>query len=181
METPEYEAWFALYVKPKHEKCVSTLLRAKGYETLLPLYAKKTKSRISELPLFPGYVFCRFDLTNRLPVVSVPGVFSIVGQRGKPVPVANSEIDGLQRVVRHKLVCEALPAIPSGTAVTVCCGPMEGIRGIVIKHKNMTRVIINITLLQRAIAVDVDRASLEVDPGAMTAREAACLSAVSPW
>jgi transcription antitermination factor NusG len=149
--------WFVLYVKPRHEKNVSALLRGKGYDEFLPLYARRTKSRSSELPLFPGYVFCRFDPENRLPILTVPGVFSIIAFACKPVPVKPDEIEALQRAVRYGLPREPWPALPSGTTVTVSRGPMQGVRGVVLKNKNSTRVILSVTLLQRAVAVEVER------------------------
>jgi len=153
--------WYVLYVKPRHEKCIAAILKGKGYEELLPLYARRTRSRISELPLFPGYVFCRFDPSYRLPVLTVPGVFSIVGSASNPTPVQETEIEALQRVIHHGWPREPWPALPSGAIVTVSRGPMQGIQGIVMKHKNVTRVIISVTLLQRSIAVEVDREWLD--------------------
>ncbi|PYV81621.1 MAG: hypothetical protein DMG05_29645, partial [Acidobacteria bacterium] len=56
--------WFALVVRSQHEKMVASVLHSKGYEEFLPLYTVKRRwsDRIKqlELPLFPGYVFCRF-------------------------------------------------------------------------------------------------------------------------
>jgi transcription antitermination factor NusG len=153
--------WFVLYVKPRHEKNVSALLRGKGFDEFLPLYPRRTRSRTSELPLFPGYVFCRFDLANRLPVLTIPGVFSIVGFAGTPVPVDEREIEALQRVIRLGLHREPWPVLPSGTVVAVSRGPMQGVRGVVMNTRNRTRVIISVTLLQRSVAVEVEREWLE--------------------
>ena len=87
--------WFAIYVKPRHEKNVACMLRSKGYDEFVPLYNHRTPSRTTELPLFPSYVFCRFDENRRLPVLKVPGVFSIVQLGGRLAPVAEDEITTL--------------------------------------------------------------------------------------
>jgi len=158
--------WFVLYVKPRHEKHVASILRGNGYEEFVPLYAHRTRSRISELPLFPGYVFCRLDPANRLPVLRVPGVFSIVGCGSTPVAVEDDEIEALQRVIHYGLPREPWPSLPSGTKVTVSRGPMQGVQGVVMKMKNVTRVIISVALLQRSIAVELDRGWLDEERAA---------------
>jgi len=155
------DSWFALYVKPRHEKNVSSILRGKGYEELVPLYARKTPARISELPLFPGYVFCRFNAQHRLPILTVPGVFSIVGFGGTAVPVENGEIAALQRVVQSGLPRQPWPELPAGRIVSVAAGPLEGLEGVVMNHRSGSRLLISVSLLQRSVAVEVDRAWLQ--------------------
>jgi transcription antitermination factor NusG len=158
---PAAHPWFLLYVKPRHEKKVSALLRGRGYDEFLPLYGRRSASRSSELPLFPGYVFCRVDLTNRLPVLSVPGVFSIIGFAGKAVPVEEHEVEALKRAIHNNLRREPWPELPSGRTVTVSRGPMQGVQGVVLMQRKSTRVIITVTLLQRAVAVELDRTWLD--------------------
>jgi transcriptional antiterminator NusG len=155
------ESWFALYVKPRHEKNVSTILRGKGLEEFVPLYSRRTPSRISDLPLFPGYVFCRFNADHRLPVLTVPGVFYVVGFAGAAVPVGIEEIAALQRVVRSGLPREPWPELPAGKKVLVSAGPLEGVKGIVVSYKNSSRLLISVDLLQRAVCVEVDRSWLQ--------------------
>jgi hypothetical protein len=76
-QEPATESWFALYVKPRHEKVVTRLLTGEGLETFLPLYTRRhvyeSRSKDNELPLFPGYVFCRFDVLKRTPFWQRPG------------------------------------------------------------------------------------------------------------
>ena len=77
--------WFALAVKPRFDKAVARTLDTKGFETFLPLYKKRhnygARCKEFELPLFPGYVFCRFNALMRLPIVTTPGVTHILGDR----------------------------------------------------------------------------------------------------
>jgi transcription termination/antitermination protein NusG len=151
------EPWFVLYVKPRHEKNVCRILRGKGYEEFLPLYGHRTSSRVTDLPLFPGYVFCRFDAANRLPVMRVPGVFSIVSIAGNPAPVEPTEIAALQLVISSGLDRAPWPALASGTPVTVTRGPLEGISGVVIRSKTSTRMLVSVALLHRSVSVEVER------------------------
>ena len=150
-----------MYVKPRHEKNVSSILRGKGFEEFVPLYRRRTPSRVTELPLFPGYVFCRFDFDRRLPVLTVPGVFSIVGFGGEAVPVRNEEIAALQRVIRADLPREPWPELPVGEKVLVTAGPLEGLEGVVVSYKNSSRLLITVDLLQRSVSVEVNRSWLQ--------------------
>ncbi len=117
------------------------------------------------MPLFPGYVFCQFSLSVRTSVLSVPGVFSVVGFGGLPAAVEESEIAALQRVVRNGLKREPFPSLPAGTPITITRGPMEGVRGVLERYKNALRVVISVSLLQRSVAVEVEREWVERDAG----------------
>ena len=87
--------WFALAVKPRFDKAVARTLETKGFETFLPLYKKRhnygTRCREFDLPLFPGYVFCRFNALMRLPIVTTPGVTHILGVGNRPAPLSETE------------------------------------------------------------------------------------------
>src|SRR5262249_14144024 len=92
--------WFALHVKSRQEKGVSRILSSKGFEQFLPVYRSKRKwtDRVREVdvPLFPGYVFCRFKLESRIPVVTTPGVVGIVRCGRMFAAVDPAEIAALQ-------------------------------------------------------------------------------------
>src|SRR5580700_6204160 len=97
-------SWYAIRVRSKYERAVSTALSGKGYDEYLPLYhSRRTwsdRSKDLDLPLFPGYLFCRFDAQFRLPILTTPGVISIVGTGRIPVAIPDLEIDAIQTVVR---------------------------------------------------------------------------------
>src|SRR5690349_24405845 len=80
--------WYAAYTSANHEKRVSEQLGVREVEHFLPLYASlrtwKDRRVKLELPLFPGYVFVRTALRNRLQVLQVPGVVRLVGFDGVP-------------------------------------------------------------------------------------------------
>ena len=108
---------------------VAGALHHKGFEEFLPLYRSRRRwaDRIKELdiPLISGYVFCRFDVQQRLPVVSVSGVLSIVGLGGTPVPVEEHEITNLQRVVDSGFPQQPWPDIPAGQKIVIHKGMRE--------------------------------------------------------
>jgi transcription antitermination factor NusG len=155
-------AWFALSVRCRYEKIVATFLDNKGYERLLPLYKlrRRWSDRIkeSEAPLFPGYLFCRFDIHDRLPVLIIPGVHHIVGGTKTPTPVDIAEIEALRAVVHTGLPRQPWPFLQIGDRVRVEYGSLAGVDGILLQTKNRHRLILSVTLLQRSVAVDIDSA-----------------------
>ena len=154
--------WFALRVRSRYENTVATFLGGKGYEWFLPLYKSRRawSDRIKEiqLPLFPGYVFCRFDLQRRLPILTTPGVVSVVGIGRCPVPIDDAEIAAIQTSVRSGLSSRPWPFLEIGQRVRVEYGPLCGLEGILLDFKGQRRLVLSVTLLQRSVAVEVDGA-----------------------
>jgi transcription antitermination factor NusG len=155
------EYWFALSTKRNREKAVAELLRGKGYEEFLPMYRSRRKwsDRYKELqlPLFPGYVFCRFDPARRLHVLTTPGVSHVVGTGRLPVPVDDAEIDALRAVVASDLRVEPWPYLRAGERVVIEDGSLAGLVGILQEVRKSWRVVVSVNLLQRSVAVEVDR------------------------
>ena len=153
--------WFALRVKPRHEKSVSASLRSRNVESLLPLYLTRNrwKDRYKEvsLPLFPGYVFSRFEYGNRSEIFRTPGLIDIVRFGDTPLPVDPAEMESLQRLVESGLACEPYPAIGVGEQVEICAGPFCGQSGLVTEIRSKLRLVLSVSLLQRSVLVEFDR------------------------
>jgi transcriptional antiterminator NusG len=156
------EEWFALQVKTRRELSTATLLSGKGYETLLPTYQSQRRwsGRVKEVatPLFPGYVFCRFDVLKRLPILVTPGVTALVGRGRIPVPVEASEITAIQAMVSSGLPAEPWPYLEVGQKVRVEDDALRGIEGILIGFKGSRRIVVSVSLLRRSVALEIDRA-----------------------
>jgi transcription antitermination factor NusG len=163
--TPADSRWFAVHVKARHEKAVYDLLSFKQYDGFLPLYRSRRQwaDRIKhvDLPVFPGYVFCRFDPKHCLPIVATPGVLRIVGFGDGPLPVDDSEIAAVRRIVTSDLQVEAWPFLSTGMRVRVCCGSLRGTEGTLVSFRGSDRLVVSIGLLQRSCAVEIDRAWIE--------------------
>jgi transcription antitermination factor NusG len=153
--------WYALHVRTRFEKAVARNLRGKGFEEFLPLYrrANRWSDRIKQidLPLFPGYVFSRFDPVKRLPILTIPGVKAVVGFGKNIIPVEESELNAIRAVLKSGTYCEPWPFLQVGQRVRVEYGALAGTEGIVLMFKNTYRLVISITMLQRAVAVEIDR------------------------
>lgn len=152
--------WFALRVKSRHEKAVALAARGKGFEEFLPLYRWRQtwsdRSKWVEMPLFPGYVFCRLDPARRLPLLTIPGVLSFVSFGKAPVPIDDAEIASVQAAVRSDLVTEPCSFVNGGQRVRLERGPLAGTEGILVEARERQQVIVNISILRRSIAVNVE-------------------------
>ena len=159
--------WFALAVKPRFDKTVAQALERKGYDTLLPLYKKQHKygrrSKDSELPIFPGYVCCRFDVQTRLPILTTPGVIQVLGAGNTPIPLSDVEVNSLQTAMKARLPVEPFPFVDTGQRVRINRGALAGVEGIVISCKQHLRLVLSITLLQRSVLLEIDRDLVSVD------------------
>src|SRR5437588_2599387 len=158
------QQWYALQVRPRFEKVVALHLQHKGYEEYLPLYLKRQRwsGRVKDvqLPLFPGYLFCKFDVFRRLPILVIPGVMSIVGMGRNPLAVAEKEITAVQNVVRSGLTYEPSGFITTGQLARVERGPLRGLIGIVVETRKNCRLIVSVNLLQRSVSVELDAADV---------------------
>lgn len=153
--------WFAILARTGREKNATMLLENAGYECYLPAmkFMRKWSDRLKEieLPLFPGYLFCRMNPQNRLPVLMTPGVIQIVGVGKTPIPVDEQEIAAIQRVGKSGISITPWPYLQVGHVAQIEDGPLRGMTGIVIKIKSGLKLVLSVNLLQRSIAVEIDR------------------------
>ncbi|HEY1206203.1 MAG: UpxY family transcription antiterminator [Bryobacteraceae bacterium] len=155
--------WYAVHVRQRCEKVASTALRNRGLREFLPLYSARRQwsDRIAqvEMPLFPGYVFCHFDLADRrIPVLSTPGVLGLVGSGRTPLPVDDGEIAAVQTIVDSGMAAEPWPYLETGAAVRLHHGALAGLEGVFVEAKKHHRLVVSVTLLRRAVAVEIDSA-----------------------
>lgn len=165
--SPAERLWFALTVKSRHEKMVTQLLTNKGYETFLPLYTRRhqyaRRARQFELPLFPGYLFCRFDAAACLPVLTTPGVLRVVGSGRAPVPVDNGEIAALQKAIAAKVTMTPYPYWRSGQRGRITSGALAGVEGVVVSGKQPMKLILSVSLLQRSVLLEIDASRVDLE------------------
>lgn len=155
-------SWYALRVQSRLARLASTTLRGKGYEEFFPTCRSRHRwsDRIKEVetPLFPGYIFCRFDPDDRaMPIVTTPGVIGFVGAGKKPTPIADEEIDKVRSVVQSGLAAHPCAFVVPGDRLYITRGPLAGLEGSLLESEKGCRLVISISLLQRSIAVAIDR------------------------
>ena len=156
--------WYAVYTYPQHEKVVATQLEQKTVEVFLPTFSvtsrwKDRRVRIAS-PVFPGYLFTRIDLRDRIRVVSTPSVIRIVSFNGVPAPISDQEIDAVRACLAGGNI-EPHPFIAVGERVTVRSGPFEGASGIVIRRTNQCKLVVSIGLIHQAFALEISPEDLD--------------------
>jgi transcription antitermination factor NusG len=166
--------WFALQVRAQRESHVAGHLIGKGYEIFLPMYScrKRWSDRIKtvELPLFPGYLFCRFDPYKRLPILKTPWLLQIVGFNHIPAAVDDEEIIALRKLVSSGVAAQPCPFIGVGDKVRIESGPLCGVVGVLTHFKGNHRLVVSITLLRRAVTVEIDSALVSPERSMQTNR-----------
>jgi transcription antitermination factor NusG len=158
-------AWYAIYTRHQHEKSIANMLTSKGFEVFLPLYEAgrqwKDRTKRLQLPLFPSYVFLLTCLDRRVEVLKTPGVCQFVGVTGVPSAVSMEEIESVRRAVDTQLRVEPHPFLKCGDRVRIKTGPLLGLEGILVRKKNLFRLVLSIELLNRALAMEVDVTTVE--------------------
>jgi transcription antitermination factor NusG len=152
--------WYAIYTRHQHEKTVAQILTSKGFEIFLPLYGAahswKDRTKIVSLPLFPCYVFLRGGLERRLDIVTTPGIYSLVSTAGQPAAIPAIELEAVRRAVESTMGVEPHPFLKCGEWVRVKRGPLAGFQGILVRKKNLYRLVLSVEMLGKAAAVEVD-------------------------
>jgi transcription antitermination factor NusG len=159
------ESWCALYTRHQHEKAIAQILSAKGLEVFLPLYNAthrwKDRTVHLSLPLFPCYLFLRGVKGRKLDVVTTPGIVSILSINGEPATIPESEIESVRKAIEWGNRVEPHPFLRSGDKVRVISGPLQGLEGILVRKKNLYRLVLSVEILERSAAVEVDIAAVE--------------------
>ena len=152
-------SWYAIYTRHQHEKMVAQILTSKGFDTFLPLYEAvhnwKDRTKALSLPLFPCYVFLKGGIERRLQIVTTPGIYGLVSSGGQPAAIPDFEIEAIRRVVESGARVEAHPFLKCGNWVRVKCGPLAGIEGILVRKKNISRLVLSVEILGTAAAIEV--------------------------
>jgi transcription antitermination factor NusG len=161
--------WYAAYTCANHEKRVAAELGAREVEHFLPLYSsmRRWKDRRVQLefPLFPGYIFVRLALCDRLRVMQIPSLVRLVGFGGLPTALPNTEVEILRSGFCRGLRAEPHPFLTVGRRVRITGGPFAGLEGVLQRKKGTLRVVVSLELIQRSVAVDVDAADVRPEVG----------------
>jgi transcription antitermination factor NusG len=164
---PEFneQRWYAAYTYAKHEKRVAEQLTQRSLENFLPQYGSvrrwKDRRVKLELPLFPGYVFVRLALRERLRVLETPSVVRLVGFSGQPAALPDKEIEALRTCAAAQLHAEPHSYLTAGRRVRIKSGPLAELEGVLVRRKNGLRVVVSLDLIARSAAVEVDAADIE--------------------
>lgn len=169
-------AWFAIQTRYRYEHRIAQELKAKGIKSFLPavreMHNWKDRSKAIDVPAFSGYLFAHFEpsLQNRVRVLETAGVVKLLGKPGKPEPVPDVEVDALQRMLASGMQCSRHPYVAIGTLVQIKRGALQGLEGRVIRIANALKLVINVSSICQALAVEVALEDVETIEAPVTAR-----------
>ncbi len=156
--------WFAIQTLSRHEKLVRNQLEMRNVEHFLPTMRQLSqwtdRKKEIEVPLFAGYCFARFSLAERLPILQSQGVVRVVGSGGQPEPIPDEEIESLRTLISNSSDYVCHPYLRKGMLVEVIRGPLQGVKGRLVREARHCRLVVSISLLQRAVAIEIDAASV---------------------
>src|SRR5579864_3751158 len=152
--------WYAAYTSSRHEKTVAEHLRQRDVECFLPLYEtvrrwNNGRHRV-HLPLFPSYVFVHMGLRDKLRVLQVPGLSQLVTFQGAPAALPEAEIETLRSALTAGIPAQPYRYLSVGSQVEICCGPLQGMKGILLRHQAQFRVVLSVEMIMRSIVVEVE-------------------------
>ncbi len=163
-DVPLAPLWYVLRTRSRHERVVRDQLVERQIEAFLPLYERwsrwKDRRKKIAFPLFPGYCFARFPLTERFRVLNVVGVAQLIGFSGRPEPVPDAEVQAIQRLAATTLQYDPHPFLAEGMEVEVVCGPLAGVRGKLLRKDRVARLVLAVTLIHQAAVVEIHAADV---------------------
>lgn len=165
-------SWYAVHVRSNYEKRVATELAAKGIESYVPAVVEKRnwtdRKKLIEAPLFPGYVFTRFDdaPASRTAVLRTAGAVRILGFGDSLEAVPDTEIEYLQQLLQANVSILTHPLLREGAWVRIRRGPLKDLEGLLVRVKSEARLVLSVKLLSRSVSTEIDLGDVELVRGA---------------
>ena len=159
--------WFALTVHPKHEQSAERGLRHQGFEVYLPVCRSRRRwsdrTKMLDMVLFPGYIFCRFAAQDKLRVMTSTSVRGVVRSGRDPVPVDDAEIASIRSLIASGRPVDVCPYLSIGQHVRISHGPFESVRGVILRSDEHWRVVVSVEALGCSVSVEVDANQVSPD------------------
>ncbi|MFO8086274.1 MAG: UpxY family transcription antiterminator [Bacteroidales bacterium] len=153
--------WYVVYTKSRQEKMAVRFLQEEGIECYLPLQKKlrqwKDRRKWVEIPLMNSYVFVRISNDKEyLDVLKTENVVAFITFEGKAAVVPDHQIKAIKLLLAAEAELEVTTQkLEAGDQIEVKAGPLKGLIGEVITHKNKRKVKVQIEHLGQAIIVDI--------------------------
>jgi transcription antitermination factor NusG len=158
--------WYPLNVRRGFESLAATQLRSKGYEVFYPTYKPRPqlsdREEVVDSALFPGYLFCSFDVETRLPILMTPGVLSVVRSEKIATQIEDAEIEAIRVVVGSGAPYQPHPYLRAGKRIRIKEGPLCGVTGLISHANRHSRLVLSIDLLMRSVSVEIDESWAEL-------------------
>ena len=159
------ESWYALHTRRHHENVIARMLGVNEIETYLPMLEVRRywthRTKVLNVPLFPNYVFARFNINKRVDIISIRGVIRIVGTHCGPSPIPEDQIKTIRIIVESKFKKVPYPFLVKGRHVRVKRGILKGQEGVLLRKSNVYRFVVCLPILGQSIGVETDASALE--------------------
>ena len=157
-EEPPEGNWWVAHVKPRSEKALARSCYKRQAGFFLPQYRRPrlNPGRVKDayLPLFPSYVFLFGGDPERITALETNLVVKML-----PVPDQRglfADLSKIHRVIQSGLEMAPVERLTPGTPVSIMEGPLAGLNGTVLRHKNKTTLILKVAFLQQGASVEID-------------------------
>ena len=157
------ETWWVAHTKSRREKALVQVLASAGAGYFLPLVRKRQPSRQREryslMPIFPGYLFFTGGPAQRTAAFATNHVVRILDVK---------DPEELRKELRqiHKALAADIPVysalfLKEGQRVRIKTGPMEGLEGIIARKGREQRIVLTVSSINQAIAVNIEMDMVE--------------------
>jgi len=157
-------SWNVLHLRPRCEKKMAEYCKVHGLDCYLPLREEtkiyQRRKVTVQKPLFPGYFFASFDADGRPTLLKSNHIVRILEMRDERQLVY--ELDQIRQALAVDPGLGTCAALKQGRKVRILAGPFMGVEGVVSGLKGPVKVRLNVDMIGRAVAVEVDRDYLEV-------------------
>ena len=163
-------SWYALHTKSRAENVVHDGLAKKSVEVFLPKITvpskRKDRKKLIRIPLFPGYVFVKSDLSanHHLEIVKTAGAVKLLGNQQGPVSVPDDAVESLKIMVSSEQPISTGYQFSKGDRVMVVSGPFTGVVGVFERYGASGRIVVFIEAMGQFAAVEVDLEDVEKLP-----------------
>ena len=160
------QSWYVIRTRVKQEDRADFNLRSLDIETFSPKVRERRFSyyidqpQYSYKPLFPGYIFARFEAEKMLSKVCFTrGVRSVVNFGNGPVRVEDEVVDFLKSYAGRDGIVRLDEGLSSGDKVLIENGPFKNLAGIFerdVKATNRVVILLSAVGYQGRVELEKD-------------------------
>ena len=150
--------WYGLRVRHSFERIVALHLEKRAVESFVPFYLVPSppgREPRMEVPLFPGFVFCKCEVAALRSIWAIPGVLAVVHGVEPTDTIPVQEIEDLRRAVSSGLPYKPWP-YTSGRLVMVAEGPLRGVKGVLYDAAQKRQLVLSLTLIRRSVVIEIE-------------------------
>jgi len=166
--------WWVAHVRSRQEKALARYLRPLDVPFYLPQAERRVRrgnrTFVSHLPVFPGYLFFRGLAASRLVALRSNLIVKVLDVSDQEL--LSEELTQLRCLQESGAALIPCAPIVTGDSVRIVEGPFKGYRGIVLKSAERPRLVVSISILRKAVAVELERDAVALEPIAAASRSA---------